>query len=67
MKRRQVLLAGFAVVLPGGVVAPARPVKVGMLSPRPLAESFYAPTVVQRLGELGYREGSGMVQRLSCS
>jgi len=61
MKRRQVLLAGFAVVLPGGVVAQARPVKVGMLSPRPLAESFYAPTVVQRLGELGYREGSGMV------
>lgn len=32
-----------------------------MLAPRPLAESFYTGLIVQRLRELGYREGSGMV------
>ena len=32
-----------------------------MLAPRPLAESFYTGLIVQRLRELGFREGSGMV------
>src|SRR5688572_32254300 len=37
-----------------------RAVKVGILLARPLAQSFYGPPIVQRLGELGYREGAGM-------
>ncbi len=32
-----------------------------MLSARPLDVSFYAGPIVRRLGELGYREGAGMI------
>jgi putative tryptophan/tyrosine transport system substrate-binding protein len=32
-----------------------------MLAPRPLNESFYAPGILRRLAELGYRESTGMV------
>jgi putative ABC transport system substrate-binding protein len=56
----------FIQVCAVGAIAPTafaqrRPVKVGMLSPRPLAKSFFTPAVVQRLGELGYRAGDTMV------
>jgi putative ABC transport system substrate-binding protein len=62
MKRRQFLIGNLlAAIAPVAALAQARPVKVGMLVPRPLAESILAPTIVQRLAELGYREGSGMV------
>jgi ABC-type uncharacterized transport system substrate-binding protein len=58
--RRQFLLAsvcgasGFA----RAAVQP-RAAKIGMLSARPLAESFYAAGVVKRLAELGYGESAG--------
>ena len=61
--RRQFVLAGALGALAGN--APAafsqsrKPVKIGILGPRPLADSFYAGPVVRRLAELGYREGTG--------
>ena len=60
--RRQFLLASaVGATYSHVVVAQTRPAKVGMLLARPLNESFYARGIVQRLGELGYREKAGMV------
>jgi putative ABC transport system substrate-binding protein len=60
--RRQFLVAGALGALSvRRVGAQARLVKVGILLARPLKESYYAPGVVRRLAELGYREGSSMV------
>ena len=60
--RRRILQLGVAGALaPLGVFAQTRTVKIGLLSPRPLVESNYSPLVVQRLAELGYREGAGMI------
>jgi putative ABC transport system substrate-binding protein len=55
--RRHFLLAGAlgALGLPYSV-AQTRPARIGMLSA--IAKSFFAPVVIQRLDELGYREGS---------
>ena len=59
--RRKFLLVGaVGAIAPARVIAQARPVKIGMLSPRPLSESVYAPGVVRRLAELGYRQGGSM-------
>jgi len=58
--RRQILLAGALGALAPRAFAQSRQVKIGMLSARPLNESFYASRVVRRLAELGYREGAGM-------
>jgi putative ABC transport system substrate-binding protein len=43
------------------VLAQNRPVRIGMLGPFPLAKSLYAPGVVRRLEELGYRESNGAI------
>jgi len=60
--RRQFLLASaVGATYSHVVVAQTRPAKVGMLLARPLNESLYARGIVQRLGELGYREKAGMV------
>jgi ABC-type uncharacterized transport system substrate-binding protein len=60
--RRRFLLASAAgAIAPHCVLAQTRPVKIGVLSPRPLATSSYSPGVIQRLAELGYREGAGMI------
>jgi putative tryptophan/tyrosine transport system substrate-binding protein len=60
--RRQFLIASaLSAIAADRAFAQARPVKVGMLVPRSIAESIYASGVVTRLGELGYRDGSGMV------
>lgn len=60
--RRQFLFAGALGALSTRyAAAQARPVKVGMLVPRSIAESIYASSVLRRLNELGYREGAGMV------
>jgi putative ABC transport system substrate-binding protein len=62
MKRRDLLLAGaLGAIAPHVIGQTRRAVKIGMLGPRPLAESFYAGPIVRRLGELGYREGGGML------
>lgn len=61
MKRRDLLAAGAFALVPSAAFAQARPVKVGMLSPLPLAKSLLTPGIVRRLGELGYREGRNMV------
>jgi len=62
MRRRRFLQLGLlGAVAPGATFAQARTPKVGMLSPRPIRESNYAPLILQRLAELGYREGAGMV------
>jgi len=59
MKRRNVLLAGaLGALAPSFALAQARPVRVGMLTA--LAKSLFAPIVLQRLTERGYREGSSM-------
>lgn len=39
--------------------AQARPVRIGMLVPRPVQESVYATGVLRRLAELGYRQETG--------
>lgn len=54
--RRAFVLAGaLAAFAPQCVLGQARPAKIGLLSPRPLEQSAYAPSIVRRLGELGYR------------
>jgi putative ABC transport system substrate-binding protein len=58
--RRHLLVASvFGAIAPRFVLAQT-PAKIGMLSPRPLSESTYAPGIVARLGELGYRDGTTM-------
>ena len=61
MNRRQFLLAGALGAVAPRAFAQARRPTIGMLSARSLSESFYASGVVQRLAELGYRQGGGMV------
>jgi putative tryptophan/tyrosine transport system substrate-binding protein len=62
MRRRQFLIVGaLGAITSGGAIAQARPVRVGLLTARPLAESLYTGPIVRRLADLGYREGAGMV------
>jgi putative ABC transport system substrate-binding protein len=60
-RRRFLAVAALGTLSPSIAAAQARPVKIGMLGPRSVAESTYAPGVVRRLAELGYRDGSTMV------
>src|SRR4051812_37899566 len=58
--RRQFLVAGtLCVAVPPSFGQKGTP-RLGVLSPRPLAESSYAPFLVQALEQLGYRNGSTM-------
>lgn len=59
--RRQAILALLVATVVPGVRAQGRVIRIGILAPRPLAESFYTGLIVQRLRELGYREGAGTV------
>jgi putative ABC transport system substrate-binding protein len=62
MKRRRFLIASaLGAIAPLGASAQTRPVRIGFLGPRSLAESFYSGPIVRRLADLGYREGAGMV------
>jgi putative ABC transport system substrate-binding protein len=61
MKRRRFLAGVAATLALPRALAQSRRVKIGMLGARPLNQSFYAPLVVRRLAELGYREGTTMV------
>ena len=61
MRRRELLLASLVAALPAGALAQRKPVKIGVLLPRPPAESNYAPAFIKRLEELGYREGSAAI------
>lgn len=55
--RRQFLEAGaLGAIAPALAFAQSPPVRVGMLGPSPLKQSVYAPGVVRRLAELGYRD-----------
>jgi putative tryptophan/tyrosine transport system substrate-binding protein len=59
--RREFLFAGTVGALaPAHVLAQQKTVRVGVLSPRSLSESSYAPHLVRRLEELGFRPGSTM-------
>ena len=59
--RRQFAIAGTLGLLSiGRAAAQARPVRIGVLLARPLNQSYYAPIVVRRLADLGYREGTTM-------
>jgi putative ABC transport system substrate-binding protein len=61
MKRRVVLLSGVAALFCSSAFSQgSRNVKVGILSPTPLAKSVLTPGIVRRLGERGYREGGNM-------
>src|SRR5438128_1498580 len=61
MKRRVVLLSGVAALFGSSAFGQgSRNVKVGILSPTPLAKSVLTPTIVRRLVERGYREGGNM-------
>lgn len=56
--RRELLLASaLATLRIPYAVAQSRLARIGILLARPLTQSFYGPPIVQRLGELGYREG----------
>jgi putative ABC transport system substrate-binding protein len=62
MKRRRLLIGGtLAAIGFSRAAAQTRAARIGMLSARPLAESFYAAGVVKRLDELGYGERTGTV------
>jgi putative tryptophan/tyrosine transport system substrate-binding protein len=47
--------------MPEGLLAQSRPPRIGMVGPRPLADSLVHPPIVRRLEELGYRDGVTMV------
>jgi putative tryptophan/tyrosine transport system substrate-binding protein len=59
-RRQFVLVSALGVIAPSCASAQARPVRIGMLSSRPLAESLFASGIVRALAQLGYREGAGM-------
>jgi len=60
--RRQFVVAGaFGALGLGGAFAQSRPVRIGVLLARPFKESFFAPGVVQRLAEVGYRPGTSLL------
>jgi putative ABC transport system substrate-binding protein len=59
-RRRLLVVGSLGVIAPAFTLSQPRTVKVGILLARPLAQSFYGPVIVERLGELGYREGSSM-------
>jgi putative ABC transport system substrate-binding protein len=59
-RRRFLVASSLGMMASASTFAQPRTVKVGILLARPLAQSFYGPAVVQRLGELGYREGKGL-------
>src|SRR5687767_15398090 len=62
MKRRQILMVAVLGALAPHALGQARkPAKIGILGPRPLADSVYGGPIVRRLEELGYRQGAGMV------
>jgi putative ABC transport system substrate-binding protein len=57
--RRQFLLASATAGLASrAALAQQHPVRIGILGPRSVTESSYTPHLVQRLQELGYRDGS---------
>ena len=60
-RRDFLVTTGLGVLAPAQLVAQPKPVRVGILSPRKLAESSYAPHLVRRLEELGYHDGRTMV------
>ena len=60
-RRRFLLVSAAGAIAPACVLAQARPARVGMLTPRAKSESFFAPAILRRLGELGYREGSSLL------
>ena len=55
------IASAIGALAPVLIFAQARSVRIGMLSARALNESFYAPGIVRRLAELGYRDGAGMI------
>ena len=60
-RRHFVLVSALGAMAPSWVCAQARPVRIGMLSARPLAESLFASGIVRALAQIGYREGAGMI------
>jgi putative ABC transport system substrate-binding protein len=62
MKRRQFVLGGLAAAASSLAVAQARPPRVGILAP--FRNTILAPLILQRLSELGYRDGAGMLVEL---
>jgi len=60
--RRQFLLAGaLGALSPRYTEAQARPPRVGILAPRPKTPETLMASLLERLAELGYREGAGML------
>jgi len=59
ISRRQLIRVGLLGAVAPAVLGQTRLVRVGVLSA--ITKSFFVPIVLQRLGELGYREGSTMV------
>jgi putative ABC transport system substrate-binding protein len=60
MRRRNLLIALALAGMSPAAFAQSRQPTIGILSPRPLGESAFAPGVVGRLAELGYRDGKTM-------
>jgi len=62
VNRRHFLRAGaVGIAMPPAAWAQRRPVKIGMLGGRPVAESFYSSQILKHLAELGYGKSAGLV------
>lgn len=60
-RRRFLAASTIAALAPALAFAQQGPVRVGALVPVPRSKSIPFPSLVQRLGEMGYRENAGMV------
>src|SRR5689334_9081798 len=59
--RRRILLGGAAWGFAHCALAQKHLPRVGVLSPRPLSDSSYAPSLILGLAELGYKSGATMM------
>lgn len=60
-RRRFVIGGAMAAIVVSRAAAQTRPVRIGILSGRPLKTSAYGPPLVRALAALGYRDGAGAI------
>jgi putative ABC transport system substrate-binding protein len=60
-RRRFVIVSALSTIVPAWALAQSRPARIGVLTPRPAAESIYTGRILRRLSELGYRDGAGAI------
>jgi putative ABC transport system substrate-binding protein len=60
-RRQFVVASALGAIAPAWAFSQARSVRIGILAPIPRVKSIPIPSLVERLGELGYRENAGML------